>query len=129
MTNLNFTEQTLGDDDGRKLDVDKALALIGLFERAQHWLLAPQYDGCFDSLELARQYVQNNPGMPLMVVITRPNNQNAESFLVHFKDERFYLEDDSMGGINGTIASVEGIPELGAHLMQCMFGDNACHSF
>lgn len=129
MTNVEFTEHAFGEQDDRTLETDKALALIELFAGANNWLLSPQCDGCFESTQLAIEYVTSNPGKPLMIVITRPNNENAESFLVHFKDECFYLEDDSMGGLNGTVACLEGIPALGTHLMTCMFGDNACHSF
>lgn len=129
MTEVEFTEHAFCEQDDRTLETDKALAIIDLFEGAKNWRLSPQFDGCFENLQLAREYLTSNPGKPLMIVITRPNNENAESFLVHFKDERFYLEDDSMGGLNGSIGCLESIPELGTHLMTCKFGDNACHSF
>lgn len=115
--------------DGRRLEPAQALALVEFFASAKNWQLAPMFDGAFASLECAKRYVLDNPGHPLMVIIPRPSDQNCESFLVHYYNGAFYLDDDSMGGLSAKAHTLQDIIPQVISMSEIMFGKNECLAF
>ncbi len=115
--------------DERRLDTSKALELIEFFGSAKNWKLSPMFDGVFDSLDSAKQYVLANPGHPLMIIIPRPNDLQCESFLVHHYKGSYYLDDDSIGGLCSSAMNVQAIPRKVQSIFEILFGKDECLPF
>lgn len=97
----------------RTLQPALAKQLIQLISISEHWMLAPQYDGPFSSDAQAYDYVNANPGKPLMLIVPLASGDYSESLLVSASEQgELYLDDDSMGGLSGTAKSLDELCEV-----------------